>query len=62
MTVPEGTDLNSANDVIIRSDAQNSDCGYPWSVELNDGKIMVVYYYSYKDGSCGIEGTIVEEF
>ena len=62
VTEPEGTDLNSATDFIIRSDSQNSDCGYPWSVELNDGKIMVVYYYSYKDGSCGIEGTIVEEF
>ena len=26
-----------------------------------DGKVLVVYYYSYPDGSCGIEGTVVEE-
>ena len=47
-------------DRVIR-DSQNADCGYPWAVELNDGRVLVVYYYSYPDGPCGIEGTVIEE-
>ena len=58
---PEAGDLDSSPDFVLRSDAKDNDCGYPWSVELKDGKVLVVYYYSYPDGSCGIEGTVVEE-
>ena len=58
---PEGHDLDSAPDLVVRSDSQDSDCGYPWAVELRNGRVLVVYYYVYPDGHCGIEGTIVEE-
>ena len=58
---PEGSDLDSAPDLVVRGDSQNADCGYPWAVELNDGRLLVVYYYSYPDGPCGIEGTVIEE-
>lgn len=58
---PEGTDLDSAPELVIRNDAQSPDCGYPWSVELNDGRVLVVYWYHYADDHRGIEGTIVEE-
>ena len=58
---PEGRDLDSAPDLLLRSDSENWDCGYPWAVELNDGRVLVVYYYSYPDGLRGIEGTVVEE-
>ena len=58
---PEGSDLDSAPVLVIRSDSHDSDCGYPWSVELEDGRVLVVYYYVYSDGHRGIEGTIVEE-
>ena len=58
---PEGTDLDSAPELVIRNDAQSADCGYPWSVELNDGRVLVVYWYHYADDHRGIEGAIVEE-
>ena len=58
---PEGTDLDTAPDLIVRNDSQSWDCGYPWAVELNDGRVLVVYYYHYPDGQIGIEGSIVEE-
>ena len=30
-------------------------------LNLEDGRVLVVYYYVYSDGHRGIEGTIVEE-
>jgi hypothetical protein len=70
---PEGSDLDTAPDLVIRADSTTGrkleggiekpleDCGYPWAVELEDGKVLVVYYYTYPDGLCGVEGTVVEE-
>ncbi len=58
---PEGGDLDTAPDIVIRSDSHGLDCGYPWAVELEDSKVLVVYYYVYEDECRGIEGTIVEE-
>ena len=70
---PEGSDLDTAPQIVIRADSHTgrvmperkgvemADCGYPWSVELADGKVLVVYYYTYADSHRGIEGTVVEE-
>ena len=70
---PEGADLETVPDIPIRSDSlvtwrsstdssfEASDCGYPWAVELSDGRVLVVYYYVYGDGTRGIEGSILEE-
>ena len=58
---PEISDLNTAPDIIIRSDSSDPDCGYPWSVELEDGSVLVVYYYVHKDGTRSIEGSILKE-
>ena len=57
----EGQDLDTAPDLVVRADSHGSDCGYPWSVELEDGRVLVVYYYTYEDGLRGIEGTVVQE-
>ena len=58
---PEGDDLEGAPDLVVRSDSADGDCGYPWAVELADGRVLVVYYYTYGDGVRGIEGTVIEE-
>lgn len=58
---PEGGDLDDAPDIQVRSDSADSDCGYPWALELRDGRVLVVYYYTYADGVRGIEGTILAE-
>ena len=58
---PEGGDLDDAPDIQVRSDSSGSDCGYPWALQLRDGRVLVVYYYTYADGVRGIEGSILEE-
>ena len=58
---PEGGDLETAEEIFVRSDSYDSDCGYPWAVELESGRVLVVYYYVYPDGRRGIEGTVLEE-
>jgi len=58
---PEGTDLDTASELVIRDDALTTDCGYPWSVELNDGRVLVVYWHHFDDDHRGIEGAIVAE-
>ena len=37
-------------EIIIRDDAFCADVGYPWAVELPDGSILVVYYFTEEDG------------
>lgn len=57
----ELTDLASAEEIILRDDAPNGDLGYPHSIQLPDGSIMVSYYISGDDGIRKIEATILEE-
>lgn len=58
---PEGNDLDAAPEFVIEGNALSADCGYPWSVELNDGRVLVVYWHHYPDNHRGIEGAILEE-
>ena len=58
---PEGADLDTAPESIIAADGNSPDCGYPWSVELNDGRVLVVYWHHYPDNHRGIEGAILAE-
>ena len=58
---PEGSDLDGAPEMPVRSDSSDRDCGYPWAVQLKDGRALVVYYYVHPDGLRGIEGTVLEE-
>ncbi len=37
-------------EIIIRDDAACGDIGYPWSVEMPDGQVLVVYYFTLDDG------------
>jgi hypothetical protein len=58
---PDATDLESAQEISVRSDSMSPDCGYPWAVELSDGRVLVVYYHVNEERLRGIEGTILEE-
>ena len=57
----EASNINSSPSIVIRSDSESRDCGYPWAIELNDGKVLVAYYYHYADGNRGVEASILEE-
>ena len=50
---PEARDLDTAPGLVVRADSADSDCGYPWSIELMDGRVLVVYYYTYEYGIAG---------
>lgn len=58
---PEGSDLDTVPEFVIEANGLSADCGYPWSVELNDGRVLVVYWHHYPDNHRGIEGAILEE-
>ena len=42
----ECTNIDEAEEFIVRSDGQGTDLGYPWAVQLPDGDVLVVYYWS----------------
>ena len=58
---PEGSDLDTAPEFVIEDNGLSADCGYPWSVELNDGRVLVAYWHHYPDDHRGIKGAILEE-
>jgi len=57
-TVLQDPDL--CEEIIIREDAINADVGYPWAVELDDQKVLVVYYMTDKSGIRYIAGSRLE--
>lgn len=56
----ECTDFETAPEIILRTDGGGYDIGYPWSVVIDDDKVLVVYYFNQKDGTRYIAGTILE--
>ncbi len=48
------------DEIIIRDDGLCGDVGYPWAVELPNGNVLVVYYFTQEDGVRHIAGSIVE--
>lgn len=45
-------------EIIIRNDAPNWDCGYPFTIELINGSLLTVYYLADSNGNRYIAGTI----
>ncbi|MDR2040678.1 MAG: glycoside hydrolase [Bacteroidales bacterium] len=56
---PECTDYKTAQEIILREDGANGDLGYTWPVLLNDGKVLIVYYFNKNNGIRHIAGTII---
>lgn len=52
--------LADAPEIVLRDDGGSGDLGYPWSVVLPDGKVLVAYYFNKADGTRHIAGTILE--
>lgn len=57
---PECTDFETAREIVLRDDGGTTDIGYPWSVQLSDNRVLVVYYYNINGGLRHIAGTILE--
>ena len=56
----ECTDFATSEEFILRDDGSNGDIGYTWPVQLDEKRVMVVYYYNKNDGDRHIAGTIIE--
>lgn len=57
----ECTDAASAPEIVLREDGGHIDLGYPWSVLLDERRVLVTYYFNRSaDGPRTIEGTILE--
>lgn len=53
----KGKTWDIQNEIIIRDDCPTWDCGYPFSIELKNGKILSVYYFVDENGTRHICGT-----
>jgi hypothetical protein len=56
----ECTDAATAPEVVLRNDGGTTDLGYPWSVLMKDGRVLVTYYFNQKDGTRHIAGSILQ--
>jgi hypothetical protein len=58
----ECSNFEDSEDIILRDDGCGSDIGYTNSVLLNNGEVLITYYYYDKeDGLRYIAGTICKE-
>ena len=57
----EGETWQLDRELVIRSDGQHTDLGYPASVQLQDDRILTVYYFHDDDGIRYIGGGIYTE-
>lgn len=58
---PECTDYRSAEEIVLRDDANNGEVGYPWSVQIDRKHLLTVYYINTDSRQTrNIEGTILE--
>lgn len=53
----ECTDIAGAGEIVLRDDGHDADLGYPWSLVMPDGRVLVVYYFNIDDGPRHIAGT-----
>lgn len=56
----ECTDFKTAPEIILREDGGNTDIGYTWPVQLDDERVLVVYYFNNENGLRYIAGSILE--
>lgn len=54
------SDAQTAPEFILRDDGGSGDLGYPWAVQLADGRVMVVYYFNVHNGQRHIAATWLE--
>ena len=57
---PECTDFETAPEIVLRDDGGSGDIGYTWAVQLDNNRVLVVYYFNQKNGTRHIAGSILE--
>lgn len=57
---PDCTDFKTAPEIVLRDDGGNADIGYTWPVQIDQKRVLVVYYFNKDNGVRHIAGTILE--
>ena len=57
----DGETWDMDNEIVIRGDGLHRDLGYPASIQLNDDRVLTVYYFHTEDGVRYIGGSIYSE-
>ena len=57
---PECTDFATAPEIVLRDDGENGDIGYTWPVQVDNNRVLVVYYFNKENGTRYIAGTILK--
>ena len=56
----DGTcEVLSGDEVVLRDDGRSVDLGYPWGVQLSDGRVLVAYYF-HDEAGLRSEATLAE--
>src|SRR5690606_29259578 len=59
---PECNEIDGAEEIVLRDDGPGTDIGYSHAVQLEDGRILITYYYyDEAGGKRYIAGTWCEE-
>lgn len=56
----ECTDFATAPEFVLRDDGDNGDIGYTWPVQLDDDRVLIIYYFNKENSTRYIAGTIIE--
>lgn len=54
-----GDNVDEAPEFVIRDDGSGTDLGYPWSIELDDGSVLVAYYFTSEAGLRNISYSVL---
>lgn len=57
MSADGGKSWDVGNEIVLRDDCPTWDCGYPFSIELEPGKMFSVYYFVDAGGTRHVAGT-----
>lgn len=52
-----GRTWNSEREIVVRDDSPTWDCGYPFSIQLKNGRMFTVYYFVDQHGTRHVAGT-----
>ena len=57
VSLDEGRTWDIENEIVLRDDGGSRDLGYPCTIQLQDGRLLTVYYIHGEDGIRHIAGT-----
>ena len=57
---PDREQPEEVPEIVVRADAAGPDVGYPWAVELGEGRVLAVYYFTDAGGIRHVAGSVLE--